>query len=232
MRVGAAPNLAAVRVVVAEDSLIAREGLLALLASESDVEVVATAESYDELLEATERESPEVVVTDIRMPPTRSDEGIRAAEVIRDRSPNTAVLVLSQYAEVDYALSLLEGGSTGRGYLLKERLSHPEQLIAALREVAAGGSVVDPTIVELLVHTRGRQHRSPLDALTERELEVLGEMAKGRSNAGIAAALYLSAGGVEKHINSVFSKLGLGPEPEVHRRVRAVLLFLSEREGD
>lgn len=217
------------RVVVAEDSLIAREGLLGLLSTDRDIDVVAVVDTLDELLDVVGREKPNLVITDIRMPPTRTDEGVRAAVLLRDHSPGTAVLILSQYAEVDYALSLLEAGSSGRGYLLKERLSRPEQLFAALREVVGGGSVIDGSIVELLVRARSRQERSVLDALTERELEVLGEMAKGRSNAGIASQLHLSAGAVEKHINSVFSKLGLSHEQDVHRRVRAVLLFLAER---
>lgn len=218
-----------VRILVADDSLITREGVLALLRSQDDFEVAGVADTLDGLLALADQAQPDVVVTDIRMPPTSTDEGIRAAATLRERQPGTGVVVLSQYAEADYALSLFEGGSGGRAYLLKERLSRPQRLFDAIREVADGGSVVDATVVELLVDARTRQKRSPLGALTARELEVLSEMAKGRSNAGIGTALFLSSGAVEKHINSVFMKLGLSQERDVHRRVRAVLLFLSER---
>lgn len=178
---------------------------------------------------AVEEEAPDVVLTDVRMPPSMTDEGIRAAATWRSERPDLGVVVLSQHAEVDYALALFEEGSTGRAYLLKERLARPAQLFDAIREVAAGGSVVDPTIVELLVRVRSERPRSPLDDLTGREREVLEAMANGHSNAGIGAALHLSQGAVEKHINSVFTKLGLAPEREVHRRVRAVLLYLADR---
>jgi DNA-binding NarL/FixJ family response regulator len=167
-----------------------------------------------------------VVITDIRMPPTGTDEGIRAAERLRDTHPETGVVVLSQYVDPGYALALLEKGSGGRAYLLKERVSDVEQLLAAVKQVASGGSVIDPKVVEALVSAR-TSAQSPLARLTPRESEVLSEMAQGKNNAGIAAALVLSERAVEKHINSIFLKLGLSEEPDVHRRVKAVLLFLS-----
>ncbi len=219
------------RVVVADDNLLVREGVVKLLAHEDDLEVVATCGTYDELMEAAAREQPDVVVTDIRMPPTGSDEGIRAALALRESQPGVGVVVLSQYAEPAYALALLERGSEARAYLLKERVSDPHQLVNAITEVARGGSVIDPIVVENLVKARAARPASPVDRLTPREREVLEQMAQGRNNAGIAQALYLSERAVEKHINSLFSKLDLTEEPDVHRRVKAVLLFLSEQGG-
>jgi DNA-binding NarL/FixJ family response regulator len=221
----------ALRVVIADDNLLVREGVVKLLDHEEDVEVVATCGSYDELMEAAERDAPDVVVTDIRMPPTGSDEGVRAALELRERSPAMGVVVLSQYSDPAYALALLERGSEGRAYLLKERVSDPNQLVHAIREVARGGSVIDPVVVESLVRARAARPASPVDRLTPREREVLEQMAQGRNNAGIAQALHLSERAVEKHINSLFSKLDLGEEIDVHRRVKAVLLFLSEQGG-
>jgi DNA-binding NarL/FixJ family response regulator len=215
------------RVVIAEDNFLIREGVRELLASDPDVEVVASCGDMDSLLEAVAREKPDVVLTDIRMPPTETDEGIRAAEALRDTSPDLGVVVLSQYDEPDYALALLERGARGRGYLLKQRVSDLEQLVGALREVARGGSVIDPMIVEGLVAARSKV-ASPLDQLTSREREVLSEMAQGKNNAAIAAALTLTERAIERHINSIFSKVGLSQEKDVHRRVKAVLLFLSE----
>lgn len=219
-----------IRVVMAEDHYLVREGVRQLLESEPDLEVVASCEDFDSLIAACDEHAPDVVLTDIRMPPTGTDEGIRAAEHLRERSPKTGVVVLSQYDEPAYAVSLFDKGSEGRAYLLKERVSDVEQLSNAIREVAAGGSVIDPKVVESLVAARTKAKRSPLGLLTPREREVLGEMAQGKNNAGIAAALYLTERAVEKHINSIFSKLGLSEEKEVHRRVKAVLLFLSERD--
>ena len=221
----------ALRVVIADDNLLVREGVVKLLDHEADVEVVATCGSYDELMAAAERDTPDVVVTDIRMPPTGSDEGVRAALELRERSPGMGVVVLSQYSDPAYALALLERGSEGRAYLLKERVSDPNQLVHAIREVARGGSVIDPVVVESLVRARAARPASPVDRLTPREREVLEQMAQGRNNAGIAQALHLSERAVEKHINSLFSKLDLGEEVDVHRRVKAVLLFLSEQGG-
>src|SRR5207253_1071340 len=186
-------------------------------------------DDHPPLVEAIERERPDVVLTDIRMPPTNTDEGIRAAAHLREVNPEAGAVVLSQYADAEYALAFLEGGSRGRGYLLKERVSDVEQLIAAIREVARGGSVIDPRVVDGLVAARARARESPLRQLTPRETEILAEMARGRTNAAIAQTLVLSERAVEKHINSIFSKLGLSEEREVHRRVKAVLLFLSDR---
>ena len=221
----------ALRVVIADDNLLVREGVVKLLDHEEGVEVVATCGSYDELMEAAGRDAPDVVVTDIRMPPTGSDEGVRAALELRERSPAMGVVVLSQYSDPAYALALLERGSEGRAYLLKERVSDPNQLVHAIREVARGGSVIDPVVVESLVRARAARPASPVDRLTPREREVLEQMAQGRNNAGIAQALHLSERAVEKHINSLFSKLDLSEEVDVHRRVKAVLLFLSEQGG-
>ena len=220
-----------VRLVVAEDSLLVREGLATLLRAQPDLELVGLCEDYDSLMAAVETEKPDVVLTDIRMPPTGTDEGIRAASELRSSHPSMGVVVLSQFAEPSYALQLLEGGSEGRAYLLKERVSQPEQLLAAIHDVAAGRSVVDPKVVEVLVGAGARKKESPLDRLTPRELEVLSEIAQGKNNAAVASSLVLSERAVEKHINSLFSKLGLTDEPEVHRRVKAVLLYLSEQGG-
>jgi DNA-binding NarL/FixJ family response regulator len=178
-----------------------------------------------------DEEPPDVVVTDIRMPPSGTDEGIRAANAVRERHPGVGVVVLSQYANPDYALALLEGGSARRAYLLKERVGDVEELLGAIREVARGGSVVDPKVVDALVTATSRAVKSDLDRLTPREGEILGEMATGKSNAAIAASLVLSERAVEKHTNSIFSKLGLTEEPDVNRRVKAVLLYLAERGG-
>jgi len=216
-----------IRVVMAEDNFLIREGVRELLASDPDVEVVATCGDYDSLIAAVDREKPDVVLTDIRMPPTETDEGIRAAAALRETNPDTGVVVLSQYDEPDYALALLERGARGRGYLLKQRVSDLDQLVGALREVARGGSVIDPKIVEGLVSARSKAP-SALDQLTAREREVLEEMAQGKNNAAIAGALVLTERAIERHINSIFSKLGLTQEKDVHRRVKAVLLFLSE----
>jgi DNA-binding NarL/FixJ family response regulator len=220
-----------VRLVVAEDSLLVREGLATLLRAQPDLELVGLCEDYDSLMAAVEAEKPDVVLTDIRMPPTGTDEGIRAASELRASHPSMGVVVLSQFAEPAYALQLLDGGSEGRAYLLKERVSQPEQLLGAIHDVAAGGSVVDPKVVEVLVGAGARKKESPLDRLTPRELEVLSEIAQGKNNAAVASSLVLSERAVEKHINSLFSKLGLTDEPEVHRRVKAVLLYLSEQGG-
>jgi len=220
-----------VRVVVAEDSLLVREGIAKVLGAHDGVEVVALCADLPGLLELVEATAPDVVLTDIRMPPTGTDEGIRAAATLRELHPGVGVVVLSQYAEPAYALELLDGGSEGRAYLLKERLADGEQLVAALTTVAGGGSFVDPKVVEVLVGARSRSASSPLERLTPRELEVLGEIAQGKNNAAVAASLVLSERAVEKHINSLFSKLGLSEEPDVHRRVKAVLLYLASQGG-
>jgi DNA-binding NarL/FixJ family response regulator len=217
----------AVRVVLAEDNYLVREGLGKLIDSEPDLELVASCADYETLLGAVESELPDVVVTDIRMPPTGTDEGIRAAGIIRQQHPDMGVVVLSQYSEPAYALSFLDGGSRGRAYLLKERVSDIDQLAGAIREVMAGGSVIDPMVIDALVSARSKATDSPLHRLTPRETEILSEMAQGKNNAAVAASLVLSERAVEKHINSIFSKLALSEEPDVHRRVKAVLLFLS-----
>jgi DNA-binding NarL/FixJ family response regulator len=219
------------RVVVAEDNALLREGLSRLIAAEPDLELAGTCADLPGLLAAIDEEPPDVVVTDIRMPPSGTDEGIRAANTVRERHPGVGVVVLSQYANPDYALALLEGGSARRAYLLKERVGDVEELIGAIREVARGGSVVDPKVVDALVTATSRAVKSDLDRLTPRESEILAEMATGKSNAAIAASLILSERAVEKHTNSIFSKLGLTEEPDVNRRVKAVLLFLAERGG-
>lgn len=216
-----------IRIVLAEDNYLVREGVERLMHAHGDVEVVAACSDYDGLLAAVEADPPDVVVTDIRMPPTGTDEGIRAAAVLRDRFPDVGVVVLSQYAEPAYALALLDGGSQGRAYLLKERVSDVDQLVAAIHEVARGGSVIDPVVVDALVEARANAAGSPLSHLTPREREILAEMAQGKNNAAVAASLVLSERAVEKHINSIFAKLALSQEPDVHRRVKAVLLFLS-----
>jgi DNA-binding NarL/FixJ family response regulator len=219
-----------VRVVVAEDSLLVREGIATLLAATEQVELVALCEDLPSLLEAVDQHEPDVVLTDIRMPPTGTDEGIRAAAELRERHPHVGVVVLSQYVEPGYALALLDEGSDRRAYLLKERLADADQLTRAIVEVAAGGSVIDAKVVESLVAARSTAAASSLDRLTPRERDVLAEIAQGRNNAAVAAELVLSERAVEKHINSLFSKLGLTEEPDVHRRVKAVLLYLAEHD--
>lgn len=219
------------RVLVAEDNLLVREGVVKLLNACPETEVIGACSTYDDLLTAVASDEPDVVLTDIRMPPTGTDEGIRAAMALRTSHPNVGVVVLSQYAEPAYAIALFEEGSDRRGYLLKERVSDATQIVHAIEEVARGGSVIDPIVVEALVQSRLKRSASPIDRLTPREREVLEEMAQGRNNAGIASALFLSERAVEKHINALFSKLGLSEEPDTHRRVKAVLLFLAGKGG-
>jgi DNA-binding NarL/FixJ family response regulator len=218
----------ALRVVVAEDVLIVREGILRMLGYQEGIEVVDAVDDLPQLLAAVDEHSPDVVLTDIRMPPTGTDEGIQAALALRDTHPALGVVVLSQHVDAGWALDLFAQGSERRAYLLKERVSEPAQLVGAIREVAAGGSVVDPKVVESLLASRTRR-QSALDQLTPREHEVLAEIAQGKSNAAVAKSLFLSVRAVEKHINSLFSKLGLSEEEDVHRRVKAVLLYLSDR---
>ena len=213
------------RLVLAEDNLLAREGLRGLLGGVPELTLAAVCATYDELIAAVDEHQPDVVLTDIRMPPTGTDEGIRAAARLRRTHPRVGVVVLSQYDDPEFALALLDEGSRGRGYLLKERMSHRDQLVGAITEVANGGSVVDPKIVDVLV--RGHGSRSPLAGLTPRERDVLAEMASGKDNTAIASSLVLTVRAVEKHINGIFSKLGLAEEREVHRRVKAVLLYLA-----
>lgn len=195
---------------------------------EHDLELVATAHDHDAALAAVEAHEPDVVLTDIRMPPTQTDEGIRVARELRRSRPGVGVVVFSQYLEPDYALALFESGSEGRAYLLKERIGDVSELVQAIRTVDRGGSVIDPKVVDALLAARVRATGSPLDRLTDREMDVLAEIAKGKNNPAIAETLYLSEGAVEKHIGSIFSKLGLTEEERVHRRVRAVLLYLGQ----
>jgi DNA-binding NarL/FixJ family response regulator len=218
-----------IRVVIAEDHLIVREGLRRLLETRSDVEVAAACGDLDSLLAAVGTERPDVVITDIRMPPGHTDEGIQAAERLRQTDPNVGVVVLSQYATPSYALALLENGSARRAYLLKERIQEPEELVSAIRAVAEGGSVIDPKVVEALVSESSRGEESRLNQLTPRERDVLREMAAGKSNAAIGETLFLAERSVEKVIHSIFLKLGLGWETAVHKRVKAVLLYLAEQ---
>jgi DNA-binding NarL/FixJ family response regulator len=220
-----------IRIVIGEDSLIVREGVRRLLATDATVEVVAAVADADSLRDACERHEPDVVLTDIRMPPTSTDEGIRLAGELRDSQPHVGVVVLSQFSDPFYALALLDRGSDGRAYLLKERVHNRAELMAAIRAVADGGSMIDPKIVESLVAARGRAERSPLNELTARELEVLSEIAQGKSNTAIAGSLFLTKRAVEKHINSIFLKLGLADAEDVSKRVKAALMFLSDADG-
>jgi DNA-binding NarL/FixJ family response regulator len=219
-----------VRIVVADDNLIAREGILQLVALEPEFDVVAACGDLPGLLEAVERELPDVVLTDIRMPPSHSDEGIRVANRLRQTHPEVGVIVLSQYDEPVYALSLLEAGSDRRGYLLKQRVHDPAELRDALLAVARGGAVIDPSLVDALVQGKAAIERSALAELSPRERQVLAEIAQGKSNMAIAESLVLSKRAVEKHINSIFLKLGLGFADDVSKRVKATLMLLSESE--
>ena len=219
-----------IRLVLAEDHLIVREGVRRLLETQPDLEIAAVCDDLDSLLAAVETERPDVVVTDIRMPPGNADEGIQAAERLRATDPNVGVVVLSQYATPSYALALLESGSAGRAYLLKERVQEPEQLVAAIRAVAEGGSVIDPKVVESLVAENARGDESRFNQLTPRERDVLREMAAGKSNAAIGESLFLAERSVEKVIHSIFLKLGLTWEADVHKRVKAVILYLAESD--
>jgi DNA-binding NarL/FixJ family response regulator len=207
----------AIRVVLADDHYLVREGVRRLLESDPEIAVVAV-----------EEEQPDVVLTDIRMPPTGVDEGIQAAERLRTTHPAIGVVVLSQYGEPGYAVALLEGGTARRAYLLKERVDDLGQLVAAIRAVAGGGSLIDPKVVEGLVAAKARAEESPLSQLTAREHDVLREMAEGKNNAAIAETLFLTERSVEKVIHSIFQKLGLAWEPAIHKRVKAVVLYLAE----
>lgn len=219
----------AIRVALAEDHALVREGISRLVAADPDLDLVGVASDLPGLKKIVEAEQPDVVVTDIRMPPTQTDEGIQAASWARGRWPNMGVVVLSQYASPSYALALLDEGSAGRAYLLKERVSGVAEFVQAIRTVAHGGSVIDPVLVDELVRSRARRKESDLASLTGRESEILAEMAQGKSNAGIAAHLSLTERAVEKHTNSIFSKLGLREERDINRRVKAVLLYLADQ---
>jgi DNA-binding NarL/FixJ family response regulator len=219
-----------IRIVLAEDQYLVREGLVRLLERRDDVEVVAVCQDLDSLLEAVTDTRPDVVVTDIRTPPGESDEGIQLATRLRMTDPGIGVVVLSQYATPSYVLELLAGGSNGRAYLLKERVSDAEQLVAAIVAVANGDSWLDPKVVEALVAENARSEASPLNELTPRERDVMREMAEGKNNAAIAKQLFLTERSVEKVIHSIFLKLGLTWEDEIHKRVKAVVLYLAESD--
>jgi DNA-binding NarL/FixJ family response regulator len=219
-----------IRLVLAEDHYLVREGVRRLLEAQPEIEVAAVCEDLDSLLDAVDQEAPDVVVTDVRMPPGHSDEGIQAARRLRETNPGIGVVVLSQYANPSYALALLETGSAGRAYVLKERVHEIDQLAAAIRAVAGGGSLIDSKVVEGLVADRARTKASPLNDLTNRERDVLRKMAEGKNNASIGQDLVVTERSVEKAINSIFMKLGLTWEPAVHKRVKAVILYLAESD--
>ena len=214
------------RVVIADDEYLVREGARSVLSSVAGIEVVGVAGDPVELMARIEETDPDAVVLDIKMPPTHRAEGIEAAHAIRAKHPHIGVVILSQYADPEYALELLRDGSNRLAYLLKERLGRPAQLAEALREVANGGSILDPKVVDALMEAQRRRSRSRVHGLTEREHQVLTLMASGRTNAAIAQTLYLSERAVEKHINSIFRKLGLSEELDINHRVAAVLFFL------
>lgn len=219
------------RVVLADDSYLVRAGTAALLREIDAVELVAAADGVPALRAAVEEHRPDAVVTDIRMPPTQTREGIDAALWLAEEHPTIGVLLLSQHVEGAYVHELLDAGVTGFGYFLKERVQDVDQLVQALRTICGRGLVLDPSVAEELIVARRRAQASPLERLTDRELEVLGEVAQGRTNAAIAAALHLSERSVERHINSVFSKLDLAETDDVHRRVKATLTFLEHRSA-
>jgi DNA-binding NarL/FixJ family response regulator len=218
-----------VTVVLAEDSFLAREGISRALEGIEEIELLASCGELEELLQAVERLRPDVVLADVRMPPSHTDEGVRAANMLRGSHPTVGVVILSQHADPLYALALFEDGSEGRGYLLKDRVRDQGELRRALLEVARGGTVVDPEIVNELFAVRGRRETTGLETLTGREREILALVAEGRSNSDIAENLVITKRAVEGHINSIFSKLKLGDPEKVDRRVKAALLYLTEQ---
>jgi DNA-binding NarL/FixJ family response regulator len=215
-----------ISVVIAEDSLLVRDSVHRALSTDSDVNVIGIAEDYDSAVELIDKHCPTLLFTDVRMPPTSTDEGIRLAQWMRSAHPETGVIVLSQYADPGYVAGLLDGGTAARGYLLKERVSHFDQLSEAVHQVAAGGTVLDPLVVEALLAKPSSA--ATLSRLTPREREVLAELATGLSNRRVAQRLVLTQRAVEKHINSIFAKLGLSVDDTVDRRVKAVLMFLDD----
>ncbi len=214
--------------MIAEDNYLVREGTRRILEDTGEVQVIAAVSTAGELTDAVTRLRPDAVMTDIRMPPGNHMEGIEAARLIRKQHPDVGVVVLSQHADEVYAFELLKDGTAGLAYLLKDRVGDPEELLRALREVRAGRSVIDSQVVEALVASRSRRAASPLNDLTPREIDVLREMAQGRTNPAIAKELSLSESAIEKYATSIFSKLGLSEESDTHRRVAAVLRFLEE----
>ncbi len=223
-------RLMAIRVVLAEDNYLAREGIVRVLEAIEDIDLVATCGDLDTLRASIEATLPDVVVTDIRMPPSNSDEGIRLADELRTSHPEVGVVVLSQHTDPLYAIALFDQGAAGRAYLLKERVRDRAELSRAVREVSEGGSVVDPRIVEGLLSVHTRNDLSPLDELTPRELEILTLIAEGRSNTAIAAVLVITKRAVERHINAIFRKLGLEESDDISRRVKAALLYLARQD--
>jgi DNA-binding NarL/FixJ family response regulator len=215
------------RVVLADDNYIVREGVSALLRDVEEIELVTTVSDSSSLMRAVAEHRPDAVLTDIRMPPTHTTEGIEAAKRIRADYPHIGVVVLSQYADDEYAFELLQNGVAGLGYLLKERVADVDELIRALQEVARGGSALDPKVIDGLLARKSSEVTTPLLGLTDREREVLQQMATGRNNASIARTVFMSERAVEKHIGSIFQKLGLVEEQEVNRRIMAVLTFLE-----
>ncbi len=215
-----------IRIVIAEDNYLVREGTRRLLEESGEVEVLASVGTAEDLIGAVDRLKPHAVITDIRMPPGHHVEGIEAAHAIRERHPHVGIVVLSQHSDAAYAVQLLKNGTDGLAYLLKSRVGDLDEVMHALREVVAGRSVVDAGVVQKLVESRSRQLESPVRLLSERELDVLREMAEGKSNASIAESLHVSDSSVEKYVNSIFSKLGLGEERAMSRRVAAVLTYL------
>jgi DNA-binding NarL/FixJ family response regulator len=224
----AAPDATAIRVAVADDSYLVREALRHVLEAASGVEVIAACEDLASLQRVIDADNPDVVVTDIRMPPSDSDEGLRVAAELRQTHPGMGVVVLSQYSDPQYGLALLDSGSDGRAYLLKERIRHRGQLVSAIETVAQGGSMIDAKVVEGLIDARRRAERSQLTELTHRELEILAFVARGHSNQAIADELVLTKRAVEKHINAIFLKLNLTEAQDVSRRVKAALIYLAE----
>jgi DNA-binding NarL/FixJ family response regulator len=216
-----------VRLVLGEDNALLREGMRGLLSSVDEIDVVASCADLDAVRDSVDALEPDVVLTDIRMPPTWTDEGVQVARHCRSHHPSTGVVLLSQYVDPGYVRTLLESGSAGRGYMLKERVSDVDELVTAVTAVARGGSVVDPQVIEHLVKAGVSRGNTNVGRLSARELEVLAEMSRGRNNAAIAASLFIGQRAVEKHINSIFAKLGVGVGDESHPRVRAVLLYLS-----
>jgi DNA-binding NarL/FixJ family response regulator len=219
-------------VVIAEDNYLVREGTRRVLEETNEVQVIAAVGTAAELVDAVARLHPDAVITDIRMPPGHQMEGITAAHEIRATHPNVGVVVLSQHAAGAYAFELLKNGTAGLAYLLKDRVADPDELVRALREVVAGRSVIDPKVVEELVNRSGRLRASPLHELSRREVEVLREMAQGKTNAAIGTTLHLSESAVEKYVSAIFMKLGLTEEKQIHRRVGAVLAFLRDEAAE
>ena len=220
------------RVVLADDSYLVREAVAHVLTTEPGIELVASCDNGTDLLAAVDSENPDVVLTDIRMPPSGDEEGIAVANRLRETHPHTGVVVVSQFASARYALSLLEHGSDRRAYLLKERLRDRHQLISALETVAGGGSVVDAKVVEILIAARARADNSPLAELTPREIEILSKIAEGKNNQAIAEEVVLTKRAVEKHINAIFLKLGLSFQEDVSRRVKAALIYIGAKESE